>query len=55
MAVKPYAEITFKAKFYQPQDRTPDKSIEDIQKGIKELGGKDIKIVGNKLVSEIPE
>jgi hypothetical protein len=55
MAVKPYAEITMKVKFYQPQDRTPDKSIEDIQKGIKELGGKFVHIVGNKLVSKIPE
>jgi len=55
MAVKKYTEITIKFKVYQPNDRTPDKSIEDIQKGIKELGGKFVHIVGNKLVSEIPE
>jgi hypothetical protein len=54
MAVKKYTEVTFKVKFYQPNDRTPDKSIEDIQKGIEALGGKDVTIVGNKLVNEIP-
>lgn len=54
MALKKFAEITIKSKFYLPQDRTPDKSIEDIKKGIEELGGKDVNITGNKLISEIP-
>jgi hypothetical protein len=53
MAVKKYAEITIKSKFYQPQDRTPDKNIEEIIKGIEALGGKGVKIVGNKLTDEI--
>jgi hypothetical protein len=55
MVVKKYAAVTIKATFYQPQDRTPDKSIEEIKKGIKALGGKDVNIVGNKLTNEIKE
>jgi len=54
MALKKYTEVTIKAKFYQPNDRTPDKSIEDIKKGIADLGGKSIDITGNKLLNEIP-
>ena len=52
MAVKKFTEITIKTKFYLPTDRTPDKSIEEITKGIEALGGKDVKIVGNKLTNE---
>jgi hypothetical protein len=42
-------EITIKSKFLFPTDRTPDKSIEEIIKGIEALGGKS-EIVSNKLV-----
>jgi len=52
MAVKKFTEITIKTKFYLPTDRTPDKSIEEITKGIEALGGIDTKIVGNKLTNE---
>jgi hypothetical protein len=55
MAVKPYAEVTIKSKFYIPQDRTPEMNIEVIMQGIKGLGGKGVAIVGNRLVTEIPQ
>jgi len=49
MAVKKM-EITIKSKFLFPTDRTPDKPIEEIVKGIEALGGKEVIIVSNKLV-----
>lgn len=54
MAVKKYTEVTIKFKVYQPTDRTPEMPIEKIVEAIGELGGKDVKIVGNKLTNEIP-
>jgi hypothetical protein len=54
MALKKYTEITIKAKFYLPADKTPEMSIEKIVDGIVKLGGKDVKQVGNKLTNEIP-
>jgi hypothetical protein len=53
MAVK-QMEITIKSKFLFPTDRTPDKSIEEIIKGIEALGGKS-EIISNKLVKDIPK
>jgi len=49
MAVKKM-EVTIKSKFLFPTDRTPEKPIEEIIKGIESLGGKDVTIVSNKLV-----
>jgi len=51
MAVKKFTEVTVKVKFYQPTDKTPEKSIDEIMAGIKELGGKP-EIVGTKLVND---
>lgn len=52
--LKGFMEYTVKSKFYLPTNRTPEKSIEDIVKSIRELGGNS-NIIGNKLVKEIPE
>jgi hypothetical protein len=43
-------ETTIKAKFLFPTDRTPEKPIEEIIKGIEALGGKGVVILGSKLV-----
>ena len=55
MAVKKYTEVTIKSKFYLPTDSTPEMPIEKIIEAIGKLGGKDVKIVGNKLTNEIPQ
>jgi hypothetical protein len=49
MAVKKM-EITIKSKFLFPTDRTPDKPIEEIIKGIEALGGIDVQQGNPKLV-----
>lgn len=51
MAVKKFTEYTIKSKFYLPTDKAPEKSIDEIIKGIGELGGKS-QIVGTKLVND---
>jgi len=51
MAVKKFNEVTINVKFYQPTDKTPEKSIDEIMAGIKELGGNP-KITGTKLVND---
>lgn len=52
--LKKYAKVTVKGDFYIPQDRTPERNIEDIVRSIEALGGKEVKLVGNKLTNEIP-
>ena len=49
-SVSKQLEYTIKAKFLVATDRIPDKNIEDIKAEIEELGGKDFKIAGQKLV-----
>ena len=51
MAVKKFTEVTIKVRFYQPTDKTPEKSIDEIMVGIKELGGIP-EITGTKLVND---
>jgi hypothetical protein len=51
--LKRFTEYTIKSKFYLPTDKTPEKTIEQIMKGIKDLGGNP-EIVGNKLVKVNP-
>jgi hypothetical protein len=51
--LKKFVEYTIKSKFYLPTDRTPEKNIEIIMKGIEGLGGVP-EIIGNKLVKAIP-
>ena len=53
MPAKKFTEYTIKAKFYLPTDKTPEKSIEVIVKGIEGLGGK-AEITNTKLVNDIP-
>ena len=52
--LKKYTEYTIKAKFYLTADKSPEKTIEEIMKGIADLGGNP-EIIGNKLVKEIPK
>lgn len=51
MTVKKFTEVTIKVKVYQPTDKTPEKSIDEIMAGIKELGGIP-EITGTKLVND---
>lgn len=44
-------EYTIKAKFKIPTDRVPDKNIEDIKAEIGKIGGYDILITSQKLVT----
>ena len=48
MAVKKFTKITMKVVVYQPTDKAPEKSIDEIKKGIEDLGCT-VEITGTKL------
>ena len=52
MAVKKFNQITMKVITFQSTDKAPERSIDEIKKGIEALGCK-VEITGTKLTNDV--